>query len=117
MKKYKIMLLGIPIGILNVLLGTGGGIVAVPILKKCGCDQKTAQANAVAVMLPLTVISIIIYAKKNYVNFFVSAWILPVAAVGAWMGTLLMRRIETSVMQKIFAVLLLWAGGRMLWSL
>ena len=111
------MLLGIPIGILNILLGAGGGIVAVPLLKKCGCDQKTAQANAVAVMLPLTLISMIIYAKKNYVNFFVSAWIIPFAAVGAWAGTLLLQKIETKTMQKIFGIVLLWAGGRMLWNL
>ena len=70
MKKTSAFLLGIPIGALNILLGAGGGMIAVPALKKCGLNQKQAQANAVAVILPLTIISLIIYTKKEYVNFF-----------------------------------------------
>lgn len=61
---------GALVGIINILLGAGGGILAVPILKKNGLTQKQAQANAVAVILPLTIISFIIYIKKDYVNFF-----------------------------------------------
>lgn len=65
MKKLGLALLGAAVGTVNVLIGAGGGILAVPILKKSGLDQKEAQANAVAVILPLTAISLIIYAKTN----------------------------------------------------
>ena len=69
MKKSTVGAAGALVGIVNVLLGAGGGILAVPILKKCGLTQKQAQANAVAVILPLTIISFIIY-KKAICQFF-----------------------------------------------
>ncbi len=75
MKKSMLGAAGALVGIINILLGAGGGILAVPILKKNGLTQKQAQANAVAVILPLTIISFIIYIKKDYVNFFNALWI------------------------------------------
>ena len=43
----KKFLIGIPIGIINVTLGAGGGIISVPILKAAGMSQKQAQANTI----------------------------------------------------------------------
>ncbi|MGN0570781.1 MAG: sulfite exporter TauE/SafE family protein [Candidatus Fimenecus sp.] len=117
MKKISLTLLGVLVGIINILLGAGGGILAVPILKKCGCDQKQAQANAVAVILPLTIFSFIIYAKQDYVNFFQRIWIVPFAAVGAVLGTLVFRKLSSNTLRKVFAVFMIWAGARMLWNL
>ena len=113
MKKTSAFLLGIPIGALNILLGAGGGMIAVPALKKGGLNQKQAQANAVAVILPLTIISLIIYTKKEYVNFFDSLWILPFAAGGALLGTVVLEKISAPLLKKIFAGFMIWAGVRM----
>lgn len=117
MKKINLALLGVLVGVVNILFGAGGGILAVPILKKYGCDQKGAQANAVAVILPLTIFSFIIYAKQAYVNFFPRIWIVPFAAVGAVLGTLVFKKMSSEVLRKIFAVFMIWAGVRMLWNL
>ena len=38
---------GLGIGLINGLLGAGGGMLAVPLLKKMGLSQKQAHANAV----------------------------------------------------------------------
>ena len=43
---------GFFIGIINGLLGAGGGMLAVPALKKLGLSQKDAHRNALAVILP-----------------------------------------------------------------
>ncbi len=117
MKKSSVFLLGIPIGAVNILLGAGGGLLAVPALKKCGLNQKQAQANAVAVMLPLSIISLIIYTKKEYVNFFDSLWILPFAAAGALLGAFILQKLSAPILKKIFAVFMIWAGVRMLLKL
>ncbi len=117
MKTVKLAAFGILIGCVNILLGTGGGLLAVPILKKEGLDQKQAQANALAVILPLTIVSMIIYAKKQYVNFFDNFWILPGAVLGALLGTYLFSKISAKVFSKIFAAFMLYAGARMLYSL
>ena len=47
----KKFLIGIPIGIINVTLGAGGGIISVPILKAAGMTQKQAQANTIAIIV------------------------------------------------------------------
>lgn len=117
MKKSTVGAAGALVGLVNVLLGAGGGILAVPILKKCGLTQKQAQANAVAVILPLTIISFIIYIKKQYVNFFDSLWIIPFAVLGALVGTFVFRKLSSSVLKRIFGVFMIWAGVRMLWKL
>lgn len=116
MKKYTLTLLGILVGAVNILLGAGGGILAVPILRKSGCDQKQAQANAVAVILPLTIISFIIYAKQKYVNFSSQIWVVPFAVLGAVLGTLVFKKLSSSILRKIFAIFMIWAGVRMLWN-
>ena len=117
MNKIKLALLGVLVGVVNFLFGGGGGIVAVPIFNKCGCDHQGAQANAVAVILPLTIFSFIIYAKQAYVNFFPRIWIVPFAAVGAVLGTLVFKKMSSEVLRKMFAVFMIWAGVRMLWNL
>lgn len=116
MKKLGLALLGAAVGTVNVLIGAGGGILAVPILKKSGLDQKEAQANAVAVILPLTAVSLIIYAKSEYVNLAGCLWILPFAAAGALLGTLVFKKLTAKTLRRIFGLFMIWAGVRLLWK-
>lgn len=117
MKKSMLGAAGALVGIINILLGAGGGILAVPILKKNGLTQKQAQANAVAVILPLTIISFIIYIKKDYVNFFNALWIIPFSVFGGLIGTFVFRKLSSAVLKRIFGAFMIWAGIRMLWKL
>lgn len=57
MKKIMTPLLGILTGIVNILIGSCGGIVAVEALKLRGTNQTKSHATAIAIILPLTVIS------------------------------------------------------------
>ena len=70
MKSKKILtaLLGMAIGFINGLLGAGGGMIAIPILKKLGFSQKEAHTNAIAIILPITFLSSALYLLKGYVT-------------------------------------------------
>ena len=59
-KHIKPAAFGVAVGLVNGVFGAGGGMLAVPLLKKSGLDQKQSHANAVAVILPITVISAIL---------------------------------------------------------
>ena len=52
---------GVLIGAVNGLFGAGGGMLAVPLLTKLGLERKQAHANAVAVILPITVLLSLIH--------------------------------------------------------
>ena len=60
---------GIFAGILNGLFGSGGGTVAVPLLKKSGFSQKEAQATALLMMFVLSTVSAGIYLFEGHLSF------------------------------------------------
>ena len=110
-KKY---LLGLSIGIVNGVFGAGGGMLAVPLLKKSGLDQKSAHANAVAVILPITVISAVLYITKGYVNISDSFPFIPTGLLGSIIATFILQKFSNKILQKIFAVFMIYAGVRLL---
>lgn len=113
-KKLSTALFGISIGLINGLLGAGGGMLAVPLLKKYGLSQKTAQQNAIAIILPITALSAIMYILKDYVNLSESFAYLPTGFLGAIIATFLMKKISNKWLKRIFAFFMLYAGIRLL---
>ncbi|MGN1444297.1 MAG: sulfite exporter TauE/SafE family protein [Acutalibacteraceae bacterium] len=114
MKKTSIIASGITIGLINALFGAGGGLIAVTFLLKAGLSQKQAQATALCIILPLSVISSIVYLKKGYVGLESAKTYLPYSMIGAVIGTALMSKISNRILKKIFAGFMLWAGIRLL---
>ncbi len=114
MKKMLLFSGGIVTGIVNVLLGAGGGILAVFLLKKSGMPQKEAQANAIAVIFPLTIISLIIYLIGGYVNFYDNIYLLPTGVLGALAGTFILKKISPRSAKTVFGLFMVWAGVRLL---
>lgn len=114
MKKTVLFLCGLLVGALNVLLGAGAGVTAVLLFKKQGLEQKQAQANALAVMLPTSLISLIIYFLNGYVNFYDNIFLLPTAAVGAVLGTLLLKKITPKYAKILLGAFSVFAGIRLI---
>lgn len=114
MQKIKLLLSGVLIGIINSVFGAGGGIIAVPVLKNSGLGQRQAQANAIGVILPLTVISTVMYLIKGY--FFLSDGIpfLPAGFIGAVAGTKIIKKIPDRILSVLFSLLLIYSGIRMI---
>lgn len=106
--------LSILTGFINGLLGAGGGMVAVPLLKKAGFSQKSAQENAIAVILPITLLSSIIYIMNGYVSVSDALPYIPGGLLGAFLGTRLMKKISNKWLRRIFALFMLYAGVRLL---
>lgn len=105
---------GIAIGIVNGLLGAGGGMIAVPLLKKLGLEQAQAHANAIAVIMPISVLSAGLYLYRGYVVLS-DAWIYIIAGLpGAVIGTLLLKKISPRWLKRIFGGFMIYAGVRLL---
>ncbi|MGN0451183.1 MAG: TSUP family transporter [Acutalibacteraceae bacterium] len=116
LKKGNLMtaLSGLSIGFVNGLLGAGGGIIAVPILKRLGLERKEAHANAVAVILPITLLSAALYLLKGYVSLADSFVFIPGGLVGSLIGTYCLKKISPVWLKRIFGGFMVYAGVRLL---
>ncbi len=119
--KNKLPLLilgGVLTGLLNGLLGAGGGIACVFILKKVladtEADSRDVFANTIAVILPLCAFSLCGYAARGGAALSgASFFILPALAGGA-AGGLLLGRLKADTLSLVFGILILVSGILML---
>lgn len=113
MKKFHFWLLGIVTGFVNGIFGSGGGIIAVPMLKRTGLDAKKSHATSLALTLPLSIVSVILYGSKGSLPL---SDVLPLfipGLSGAAVGGLLLKKISGTALKRIFGAILLAAGIRM----
>jgi hypothetical protein len=116
-EKIKLTITGLLAGFINGLLGSGGGVLVVLYLTIiAGIAQKKSQATAIAVILPLTILSSVIYAKDGYVDWPV-LWKVALGGIaGAIFGACLLNKIKGKFSKKLFAIFLFLAGLRMLFK-
>ena len=99
-------------GIVNGLLGTGGGILLLLVLRRI-TEPQNAFASALACILPLSLLSAWLYWQNGTVT--VSALLSP-DTLPFLIGAILLDRLKLSVIQTLFAALLLFSGWRMAFS-
>ncbi len=113
-KNILSVLAGLSIGTVNGLLGAGGGMIAVPILLKLGLERKQAHANAVAVILPITLVSAALYVYKGYVSIGQAIAFIPGGVAGSFMGAYILKKISPLWLKRIFGAFMVYAGVRLL---
>ena len=117
MLKKKGLLLaagGFLIGAINGLLGAGGGMLAVPLLSKaCGLERQEAHMNSVAVILPITLVSVGVYLFKGSVQLSDALRFVPSGLLGALLGTVALGKIPSKWLKLIFGGFMIWAGIRL----
>lgn len=112
----SIYLYAVLTGIINSAVGSGGGMISVPVMKKYGLDQKSAQATTLAVILPLTLVSAVIYAINGDYSPLDSVKYIPFGIAGALIGVRLTEKLKNKMMKRIFALFMLRAGLQMLFG-
>lgn len=113
--KYMPYLAGLITGICNGLLGAGGGMIAVAALEGlCGLSEQEAHATALAIMLPLTGVSGVIYAMEGAIPWGILAFVAPGLAIGSMVGAGLTGKLSGKALRRVFGTLMLVAGGWML---
>lgn len=113
MKRIINNISGILIGLINILIGSCGGIVAVETLKHTLNDQTKAHATAIAVILPLTVISAGIYVCNGSIKISDSFIFLIPGLIGSILGSKLLTKIPQNTLSKIFSCFMIYSGVRM----
>ncbi len=101
-------------GFLNGLFGSGGGIIAVPLLGKNGLSQKESQATALFVTVCLSAVSVFLYHKSGVFSFDDAFGFIPMGILGAVFAAVFFKKIKSETLRKIFGGFVLFSGGKML---
>ena len=110
--------IGAAAGAVNGLFGAGGGAVLVPLLTGIlRFPPRRAMATALAVMLPLSASSLIVYAAAGNVPFGAAWPYLIGGAAGGLAAGLLLRRAPATGLRRLFGALVLFSGVRAVWAL
>ena len=101
------------------LLGVAGGVVIVPVLtsRRIGMARATASGTTIAAVLPISVVAALTYAGLHDVDESAAYAVVPGAAAGVIIGSLLATRVRASVLRRLFHLVLLATAVRLLVAL
>lgn len=113
LKKNKpaLLLMGAIIGIINGLFGGGGGMICVPaLIYLVSMPTKKAHATAIAIILPLCIVSAIMYLCFFDIKLDITAFTGIGVLAGGILGALLLKKIPNKVILILFALIMTAAG-------
>ncbi|MBT8043422.1 MAG: sulfite exporter TauE/SafE family protein [Verrucomicrobiae bacterium] len=109
---------GVAAGLLGALCGVGGGILMVPaFVTALGFEQKKAVATSLAVIVIIASISTLnnsLRRGESLIDWRIVALTALAAALAAWFGTDLMHKLSNQHLTRLFGVVLLVFGLKML---
>ena len=112
--KYFLMIAGVLCGLINGLLGAGGGIIAVYALRlsldESLTDQRDVFAKALCVTLPISAVSCLSYAVRGELRMNgIGLYVIP-AILGGIVGGVLLGKLRAASLRKLFAALVVISG-------
>ena len=105
---FPLLLLGVAAGVLSGLFGIGGGTIIVPVLALwLGMPQRLAAGTSVAAILPTAAVGAVTYAIQGHVDWIAAVCLAVGIVLGAQLGSFLLAKLPTRVLQWAFMVFLL----------
>ena len=114
MKKSYSLVIGSITGFINGIFGSGGGILAVPMLHKAGFEERKCHASSIAITLPLSLVSAFFYGAKGSIDWRTALPLIIPGLIGALIGVFLLKKIPNTLLKRIFGIILIISSIRML---
>lgn len=113
-----LVVIGLCAGFLSGILGVGGGVIMVPLMiVLLGFNQYEAQGTSLAVLaVPVTFIAAYSYYNDGYVNWKYAAIMAAFFVVGGYLGSKIAVKIDIVWLQRIFGIVLLLIGAKMIFG-
>ena len=111
-----LVIVGLAAGALSGMVGIGGGIIIVPALVYVlGFSQLQAQGTSLGLLLlPAGILAVWNYYKQGYIDIKVVGIMFVSFVLGGWLGSKFALSIPQETVKKIFAIVLLLVGCKML---
>ncbi len=111
------ILLGCAAGLLSGLIGIGGGVILIPsLIFLLGFSQHLAEGTTLAAMVPpIGILAAYVYYQNNQVDLKAAGFIALGFLAGGFFGAKIAQQMSSEILQKVFAVVLIVLGIKMLW--
>ena len=107
--------IGFGAGLVNGLLGSGGGVILVTSLVFLyKLQDHKAHATAISIILPLSIISALVYIKAGISSIGSILLVTFGSVTGAYFGSKLLNRLSISFIRKLFGIVMIIAAIRMM---
>ena len=112
---WKCLLAGLAAGFVNGFFGAGGGMVLVPLLIwLVGLPDKLAFSSAISIILPLCVVSLVIYGRHDMLTLSDALPYLLGGAGGGVLAGLWFQKVPAKWLHLALGALILLGGVRLL---
>ena len=111
-----VSLLGLLAGVISGLFGVGGAVVIIPgLVLIAKLPQHTAHGTSLAaLLLPVGVLGVLVYSKRQQVNWGYAAVVAVGLLIGAYFGARLAGSISDVTLRKAFGGFLLLISAKLL---
>ena len=112
--KLKLFSIGFITGIINGLLGAGGGtLIVAALVFLLGIEDHKAHATAISIILPITLVSSLVYLQNRITDIPITINIAIGSTIGGFIGAYFLNKISIPLLRKIFGIIMLIASVRM----
>ena len=112
---WKCLLTGGLAGFVNGFFGAGGGMIVVPLLiLLVKLEDKNAFSSAISIILPLTIVSLVIYAKNGALDVKTALPYLLGGAGGGILAGLWFKKVSARFLHSALGRLSHFGGARLI---
>ncbi|HLR21048.1 MAG TPA: sulfite exporter TauE/SafE family protein [Tissierellaceae bacterium] len=112
---FKLIIIGIFTGLINGIFGSGGGTIIVPSLVfLIGLEDHKSHATAISIILPISIISTIVYLIHNSIPIKASLLVMSGGLLGSFLGAKLLPKIPVNLLRKVFGSVIIYTAIRMI---
>jgi uncharacterized membrane protein YfcA len=113
---FGLLFLGLIAGFLSAALGIGGGAIMVPALVLFFCyDMKKAIGTSLVTIVPTAFVGIIVHyiLDGSNIKWVIVLFVVMGSVIGAKFGSILAKKIHSTILKRIFALLIVFTGLKM----